>query len=98
MDLSNQLMEDMDLNFEVSRLGQNLQGMFPDAGWEQSYDFSGFDPLGFADASQMLQELGQLDQLEQFLRQRPRLRRWPRSTSIRCETCSAMRAQRAWSG
>jgi uncharacterized protein with von Willebrand factor type A (vWA) domain len=68
MDLSNQLMEDMDLNFEMSRLSQNLQGMFPDAGWEQSYDFSGFDPLGMADASQMLAELGQLDQLEQFLR------------------------------
>lgn len=69
MDLSNQLMEDMDLNFEVSRLGQNLQQLFPDAGWQQSYDFSGFDPLGFADASQMMQELGQLDQLEQFLSQ-----------------------------
>ena len=69
MDLSNQLMEDMDLNFEVSRLGQNLQQMFPDAGWQQSYDFSGFDPLGFADASQMMQELGQLDQLEDFLSQ-----------------------------
>ncbi len=68
MDLSNQLMEDMDLNFEMSRLSQNLQGMFPDAGWQQSYDFSGFDPLGMADASQMLAELGQLDQLEQFLR------------------------------
>jgi uncharacterized protein with von Willebrand factor type A (vWA) domain len=69
MDLSNQLMEDMDLNFEVSRLGQNLQQMFPDAGWQQSYDFSGFDPLGLADASQMMQELGQLDQMEQFLSQ-----------------------------
>ena len=68
MDLSNQLMEDMDLNFEMSRLSQNLQGMFPDAGWQQSYDFQGFDPLGMADASQMLAELGQLDQLEQFLK------------------------------
>lgn len=69
MELSNQLLEDMDLNFEVSRLSQNLQQLFPDAGWEQRYDFSGFDPLGFADASQMLAELGQLDQLENFLRQ-----------------------------
>ncbi len=69
MDLSNQLMEDMDLNFEMSRLGQNLQQMFPDAGWQQSYDFSGFDPLGLADASDMMRELGQLDQLEQFLQQ-----------------------------
>ena len=69
MDLSNQLLEDMDLNFEASRLGQNLQQMFPDAGWERSYDFSGFDPLGFADASQMMRELGELDDLEQFLKQ-----------------------------
>ncbi len=68
MDLSSQLMEDMDLNFEMSRLSQNLQQMFPDAGWQQSYDFEGFDPLGMADASQMLRELGELDQLEQFLK------------------------------
>jgi len=69
MDLSNQLLEDMDLNFEVSRLGQNLQQLFPDAGWQQSYDFSGFDPLGLADASPMMRELSEMDQLEQFLRQ-----------------------------
>ncbi len=69
MDLSNQLMEDMDLNFEMNRLGQNLQQMFPDAGWQQGYNFEGFDPLGLADASQMMQEMGQLDRLEQFLRQ-----------------------------
>ena len=68
-DLANQLLEDMDLNFEASRLGQNLQQMFPNAGWQQSYNFCGFDPLGFADGSQMLRDLGQLDQLENFLRQ-----------------------------
>ncbi len=66
-ELSDQLMEDMDLNFEMDRLSQNLQSMFPDAGWQQSYDFEGFDPLGMADASQMLRELSELDQLEQFL-------------------------------
>ncbi len=69
MELSDQLMEDMDLNFEMSRLGQNLQELFPDAGWERSYDFSGFDPLGFADGSQMMKDLGQIDQLDRFLRQ-----------------------------
>jgi uncharacterized protein with von Willebrand factor type A (vWA) domain len=68
MQLSQQLLEDMDLNFEASRLGQNLQQMFPDAGWQQGYDFSGYDPLGLADANQMFQDLSQLDQLEQFLR------------------------------
>lgn len=66
-ELSDQLMEDMDLNFEMSRLSQNLQSMFPGAGWQQSYDFDGFDPLGMADASQVLRDLGQMDQLEQFL-------------------------------
>jgi uncharacterized protein with von Willebrand factor type A (vWA) domain len=43
--------------------------MFPDAGWQQGYDFSGFDPLGLADASSMMRELSDLDELEQFLRQ-----------------------------
>ncbi|MDA3038033.1 MAG: hypothetical protein O3C27_00655 [Actinomycetota bacterium] len=69
MDLSNQLMEDMDLNFEMNRLGQNLQQMFPNAGWQKGYNFEGFDPLGLAEAGQMMQEMGQLDRLEQFLKQ-----------------------------
>ncbi len=69
MDLSQQLMGDMDFNFEVSRLSQNLQGLFPDMGWGQSYEFSGGDPLGLSQASQMMAELGQLDSLEQFLSQ-----------------------------
>lgn len=66
-ELSDALMEDLDLNFEANRLSQNLQGMFPDAGWQQSYDFSGYDPLGLADASAAFAELSQLDQMEQFL-------------------------------
>src|SRR3546814_12122905 len=37
-------------------------------GWERRYDFSGQDPLGFADAAAMLNELGDLDQLEQMMR------------------------------
>ena len=37
-------------------------------GWGRSYDFSGQDPLGFAEAAQMMQELGDIDQLENLLR------------------------------
>src|SRR3546814_11741021 len=37
-------------------------------GWERRYDFSGQDHLGFADAAAMLNELGDLDQLEQMMR------------------------------
>ena len=66
-DLMSQMLDDMDLNFEMSRLGQNLQNAFPGMGWSQSYDFSGYDPLGMAEGSQMMQDLGALDRMEQFL-------------------------------
>jgi uncharacterized protein with von Willebrand factor type A (vWA) domain len=66
--LSEQLMEDMDLRWQMDQLGQNLQNLFPQMGWNRSYDFSGQDPLGFAEAAQMMQELGDIDQLENLLR------------------------------
>ncbi len=66
--LSDQLMEDMDLRWQVDQLGQNLSQMFPDMGWNRSYDFSGQDPLNMGEANQLLQELGDLDQLENLLR------------------------------
>jgi uncharacterized protein with von Willebrand factor type A (vWA) domain len=66
--LSEQLLEDMDLRWQVDQLSQNLQSMFPDLGWNRRYDFSGQDPLGFAEAAAMMQELGDIDQLEQLLR------------------------------
>src|SRR5690606_34093944 len=66
--LSEQLLEDMDLRWQMDQLGGHLQQLFPQMGWERRYDFSGQDPLGFAEAAQMLNELGDLDQLEQMLR------------------------------
>jgi uncharacterized protein with von Willebrand factor type A (vWA) domain len=65
--LAEQLLEDMDLNFLASQLGQNLQQMFPQLDWNRSYDFSGDNPMGFAEAAQMMAELGDLDQLENLL-------------------------------
>ena len=67
-DLSNQLLEDMDLAFQMDQLGQNLRGMFPDAGWQQRYDFNGVDPLDFPQAMQAMSDLGDLDQLENLLK------------------------------
>ena len=67
-ELSQQLLEDMDLQFQVDQLGQHLRSMFPQMGWEQGYDFKGADPLGFPDAMQMMNQLGDLDQLEQLMR------------------------------
>ena len=67
-DLSNQLMEDMDLRWQMDQLGENLRNLFPDAGWGQQYDFSGTDPLDLAEAAQLMGELGDLDQLENLVR------------------------------
>ena len=66
--LSDQLMADMDLNWQMSELAQHLQQAFPDLGWDQRYEFGGFDPLDFGHAVDMLAELGDIDQLENLLR------------------------------
>ena len=66
--LSDQLLEDMDLRWQMSQLGQNLQSMFPQMGWGQGYEFEGSDPMGMGQAMQTMQELGDLDQLENLLR------------------------------
>ena len=67
-DLSNQLLEDMDLRWQMDQLGQNLQQMFPGAGWGQQYSFEGVDPLDLGQATSVLGELNDLDQLENLLR------------------------------
>jgi len=66
--LARALLEDMDLQWQVSRLAANLQQAFPGAGWERRYSFSGQDPLGFAEAAGLMDRLGDLDQLENLLR------------------------------
>jgi uncharacterized protein with von Willebrand factor type A (vWA) domain len=60
--LSEQLLEDMDLRWQVEQLGSQLQGMFPDMGWNRRYDFRGQDPMGLAQAASTLEELGDLDE------------------------------------
>ncbi len=66
--LAEQLLEDMDLRWQVDQLGSQLRSMFPNMGWDQGYDFRGQDPLGMAQAAATLEELGDLDRLEQLLR------------------------------
>ena len=69
--LSDQLLEDMDLRWQVDQLGQNLRQAFPDAGWDNSYQFEGMDPLDMSSANSLMGELGDLDQLEQLMRGAP---------------------------
>ena len=42
--LMDQLLEDMDLRWQLDQLGQNLRGMFPQMGWDRSYNFQGRTP------------------------------------------------------
>ena len=67
-ELSDMLLDDMDLRWQADQLAENLRGMFPGMGWEQSYDFNGADPLDFASAAEMFRNLGDLDQLENLMR------------------------------
>ena len=66
--LSEQLLEDMDLRWQMDQLSQNLQSMFPQAGWQKSYDFSGQEPMGYQQAMQSMQDLADLDQLENLMK------------------------------
>ncbi|MGH9120570.1 MAG: vWA domain-containing protein, partial [Acidimicrobiales bacterium] len=65
--LANQLLEDMDLRWQVERLGGNLRQSFPGAWWATSYEFTGEDPLDMAEAGEMVSRLGDIDRLEQLL-------------------------------
>ncbi len=66
--LSEQLMGDVDLRWQLDQLGSNLQQMFPGMNWGESYEFQGDDPMGMGQAMQSMSDLGELDQLENLLR------------------------------
>jgi uncharacterized protein with von Willebrand factor type A (vWA) domain len=66
--LANQLLEDMDLRWQVDRLANNLRQAFPGAGWDRRpYNFSGQDPLNMAEAASLMNRLGDIDQLENLM-------------------------------
>lgn len=69
--LSEQLMQDMDLNWQVQQLGQKLQQMFPQQGQGQGqgYNFRGEQPMDMQQAMQAMAEMGQLSDMEGMLRQ-----------------------------
>jgi uncharacterized protein with von Willebrand factor type A (vWA) domain len=66
--LAAELMEDIDLRWQLDQLGQNLQQAFPGMAWGQGYPVEGMDPLGLVEGAQLMDQLGQMDQLEHLLR------------------------------
>lgn len=65
--LADQLLEDMDLRWQVERLSANLQRAVPGAGWERSHGFAGEPPLGLAGATDAAAQLGELERMEDLL-------------------------------
>lgn len=65
--LSNQLLADMDLQWQLDRLAHNLRRAVPGAGWERAWSFAGQDPLGLGQGAAVLDRLGELDDLENLL-------------------------------
>jgi uncharacterized protein with von Willebrand factor type A (vWA) domain len=68
-ELANSLMEDMDLRWQMDELARNLQQAFPDMPWNRRMNFSGDDPLSMSQMPSLLDTLGDLDAMEQMLRQ-----------------------------
>ncbi|MDQ2826782.1 MAG: hypothetical protein M3Y04_07470 [Actinomycetota bacterium] len=66
--LSDQILDDMDLRWQMDQLGRHLRAAVPQAGWDNSYQTTGSDPLGMGQAAQLMERLGNIDQLENLLR------------------------------
>jgi uncharacterized protein with von Willebrand factor type A (vWA) domain len=66
--LSDQLLDDMDLRWQMDQLGRNLREARPDAGWGNSWSTSGSGPMGMGEAAELMDRLGNIDQLENLLR------------------------------
>jgi uncharacterized protein with von Willebrand factor type A (vWA) domain len=64
--LAEQVMQDMDLAFELDRLGANLQGVFPDLGWGEGFEQGsgigqGMPMSAAVDAMERLHDYDELD-------------------------------------
>src|SRR5205807_3041934 len=66
--LADSLLQDMDLRWQVDQLGQNLRNAFPQMGWGQQMGFRGDEPLPLQGMSGLLDQLGDIDALENLLR------------------------------
>lgn len=62
--LAEELMGDMDLAFEVSRLGANLRDVFPEMGWGQPVNMEGQQPVGMGAALSEIERISEFERLE----------------------------------
>ncbi len=67
--LAESLLEDMDLRWQMDQLSQNLQQAFPQLPWDRQMNFRGDDPLSMSGMPSLLDQLGDMDDLEHLLGQ-----------------------------
>lgn len=65
--LFSQMMQNMDLDFSLSRLVSNLRQATPDIDWQRAHRMRGQQGGSFSDATGIAEQLGQLQGLENFL-------------------------------
>jgi len=65
--LSDELLGDMDLRWQLDQLSRNLAAQMPELGWGNRYESSGQGPMSMFDAVDMVDRLGQIDALEGLL-------------------------------
>lgn len=68
LQMSETLMADLDLQFQMSQLGRSLRELAPDLPWDVPGDLDG-PPAGLAEGLAAMEQLSQLDQLEHALGQ-----------------------------
>jgi uncharacterized protein with von Willebrand factor type A (vWA) domain len=67
--LSDQLLSDIDLAWQMDRLGSNLRDAMPEISWEQHLGESGNDPFSLLGDLESVSELAALGELEHMLSQ-----------------------------
>ncbi len=63
------LLDDMDLQWQATQLGEALREAFPSLPWEKGYGFTGSDPLDLAGGMGVMDALAEMEGLEAFLGQ-----------------------------
>ena len=66
--LAEQVLQDMDLAFEVDRLGSNLASAFPDLGWGEPTLAGGDEPMPLSATIDAMERLHDLEELDRSLR------------------------------
>ena len=66
--LAEQVLQDMDLAFEVDRLGSNLASAFPNLGWGEPTLAGGDEPLPLSATIDAMERLHDLEELDRSLR------------------------------